>query len=140
MAMIAGVLGKPFAPLLAAHWVEAARGGGTARAAPRAGRHDRAGRLSGGRLTQGAGGAAAGCANAALAPSINAATIRLLNRHGVEVVIAPGAGCCGSLEHHLGRETGAFAKARANVDAWTREIEGEGSMQSSSPSRAAARR
>ena len=68
----------------------------------------------------------AGCANEALAPSITQATIRLLNRHGVEVVVAPDAGCCGSLEHHLGREAGAFAKARANIDAWTREIEGEG--------------
>jgi glycolate oxidase iron-sulfur subunit len=42
------------------------------------------------------------------------------------VVVAADAGCCGSLEHHLGREAGAFAKARANIDAWTREIEGEG--------------
>ena len=50
----------------------------------------------------------------------------MLNRHGVEVVLPPDAGCCGSLEHHLGREEGAFAKARANVDAWTREIEGQG--------------
>ena len=39
---------------------------------------------------------------------------------------APDAGCCGSLEHHIGREAGAFGKARANIDAWTREIEGEG--------------
>jgi glycolate oxidase iron-sulfur subunit len=67
-----------------------------------------------------------GCANEALAPRINAATIRLLNRHGVEVVVAADAGCCGSLEHHLGRETGALAKARANVDVWSREIEGQG--------------
>ena len=52
--------------------------------------------------------------------------IRLLNRHGVEVVVAPDDGCCGSLVHHMGREAGAFAKARANIDAWTREIEGEG--------------
>ena len=41
-------------------------------------------------------------------------------------MLPPDAGCCGSLEHHLGREEGAFAKARANVDAWTREIEGQG--------------
>ena len=50
----------------------------------------------------------------------------MLNRHGIEVVVAPEAGCCGSLEHHMGREHGAFAKARANVDAWTHEIEGQG--------------
>jgi glycolate oxidase iron-sulfur subunit len=68
----------------------------------------------------------AGCANEALAPSITQATIRLLNRHGVEVVVAPEAGCCGSLEHHIGREAGALGKARANIDAWTREIDAEG--------------
>jgi glycolate oxidase iron-sulfur subunit len=68
----------------------------------------------------------AGCANEGLAPQITQAAIRLLNRHGVEVVVPPDAGCCGSLEHHMGREAGAFAKARANVDAWMGEIEGEG--------------
>ena len=50
----------------------------------------------------------------------------MLNRNGVEAVLPPDAGCCGSLEHHAGHEDGAFAKARANVDAWTREIEGQG--------------
>jgi glycolate oxidase iron-sulfur subunit len=68
----------------------------------------------------------AGCANEALMPSITQATIRLLNRHGIEVVIAQGEGCCGSLVHHLGRETEALTQARTNIDAWTREIEGEG--------------
>jgi glycolate oxidase iron-sulfur subunit len=68
----------------------------------------------------------AGCANEALAPSITQATIRLLTRHGIEVVVPPESGCCGSLVHHMGREQEALAFARANVDAWTREIEGEG--------------
>jgi glycolate oxidase iron-sulfur subunit len=68
----------------------------------------------------------AGCANEALAPAITQATIRLLNRHGIEVVLAPEAGCCGSLEHHMGRERAALAWARANIDAWSREIEGQG--------------
>ena len=67
-----------------------------------------------------------GCGNEALAPSITQATIRLLNRHGVEVAIPPGEGCCGSLPHHIGREEQALASARANIDAWTREIEGGG--------------
>ena len=61
-----------------------------------------------------------------LAPQINAAAIRLLNRAGVEVVIAKGEGCCGSLAHHMGAEDRALAQARADIDAWTREIEGEG--------------
>ena len=68
----------------------------------------------------------AGCANEALAPQITRSAIRVLNRHGIEAVLAPDASCCGSLEHHMGREKGAYAKARANVDAWTREIEGQG--------------
>ncbi len=60
----------------------------------------------------------AGCVNDLLSPEINAATIRVLTRHGVEVVIAPGAGCCGSLVHHMGREHQALDQARANIDAW----------------------
>jgi glycolate oxidase iron-sulfur subunit len=67
-----------------------------------------------------------GCAQQALAPEINEATIRLLTRHGAEVVVAKGAGCCGSLTHHMGKERAALRSARANVDAWTRELEGAG--------------
>ena len=60
-----------------------------------------------------------GCVNDILAPEINAAAIRVLTRHGVEVVLARGAGCCGSLGHHMGREGEALAQARANIDAWS---------------------
>jgi len=67
-----------------------------------------------------------GCAQQVLAPSINEATIRLLTRLGVEVVVARGAGCCGALEHHLGRHEQALAQARANIAAWTRELVAEG--------------
>jgi glycolate oxidase iron-sulfur subunit len=63
----------------------------------------------------------AGCAQRVLAPEINEATIRLLTRHGCEVVVAPRSGCCGSLNHHLGQETSALALARVNIDAWERE-------------------
>jgi glycolate oxidase iron-sulfur subunit len=45
----------------------------------------------------------------------------LLTRHGVEVVIAEGAGCCGALVHHMGREAQALASTTANIDAWERE-------------------
>jgi glycolate oxidase iron-sulfur subunit len=62
-----------------------------------------------------------GCAPQVLAPEINEATIRLLTRHGCEVVIAKGAGCCGALNHHLGQDGRAYA--RANILAWSREIE-----------------
>jgi len=67
-----------------------------------------------------------GCAQQVLAPQINEATIRLLNRHGVEVVIARGSGCCGALTHHLGKEAPSRRSVTANVAAWTREIEGDG--------------
>jgi glycolate oxidase iron-sulfur subunit len=67
-----------------------------------------------------------GCAQAELAPEINAATTRLLARAGVAVAPAPGEGCCGSLLHHLGREAQAHAQMRANIDAWTRAIDDEG--------------
>ena len=45
-----------------------------------------------------------GCAQRVLAPEINEATVRLLARHGCEVVMARGSGCCGALAHHLGEE------------------------------------
>src|SRR6185437_16722995 len=45
----------------------------------------------------------AGCAQQVLMPRINEATIRLLTRLGVEVVVAEGAGCCGALSHHIGQ-------------------------------------
>jgi glycolate oxidase iron-sulfur subunit len=60
-----------------------------------------------------------GCVNDLLAPGINAAAISTLTRHGVEVVLPGGVGCCGSLVHHMGREQEALAQARANIDAWT---------------------
>jgi glycolate oxidase iron-sulfur subunit len=62
-----------------------------------------------------------GCAQRVLAPEINEATIRLLTRHGCEVVVPRGSGCCGSLVHHLGHEAEALAFARADIDAWERE-------------------
>ena len=67
-----------------------------------------------------------GCAQRALDPAINEATIRLLTRHGVEVVIAQGAGCCGALTHHMGKTAQSHATAAKNIKAWVREIEGEG--------------
>jgi glycolate oxidase iron-sulfur subunit len=65
-----------------------------------------------------------GCAQQVLAPEINAATIRLLTRHGYEVVVATGAGCCGALNHHLGQHDQSFA--RANILAWAHEMDRQG--------------
>jgi glycolate oxidase iron-sulfur subunit len=67
-----------------------------------------------------------GCANRVLGAHVNAATIRLLNRLGIEVVTPDGEGCCGALVHHMGREHQAHSQAKANIDLWMQEIEGEG--------------
>lgn len=63
-----------------------------------------------------------GCAQKVLSPDINDATIRLLNRHNVEVVIPAAAGCCGALPLHMGQEEPALAFARKNINAWHTEF------------------
>jgi len=65
----------------------------------------------------------AGCAQQALDRNINAATIRILQRHGCTVVVAEGAGCCGALPLHMGHEPQAKALASANVEAWSRLLD-----------------
>ncbi|MGB8273825.1 MAG: heterodisulfide reductase-related iron-sulfur binding cluster, partial [Alphaproteobacteria bacterium] len=65
----------------------------------------------------------AGCVQTVLAPRINAATVRLLTRHGVEVIVAPKSECCGAIVHHLGEREAALRSVRANVAAWSRLIE-----------------
>ncbi len=67
-----------------------------------------------------------GCAQRALNTDINEATIRLLTRLGCDVVIAEGAGCCGALTHHMGKTKESHATAARNIDAWSREMAGEG--------------
>lgn len=67
-----------------------------------------------------------GCVQPVMRPEINEATVRLLNRYGVDVVVAKGTGCCGALVHHLGREQSSHAQAKADIDAWTAEIEARG--------------
>ncbi|MBS8227625.1 glycolate oxidase subunit GlcF [Vannielia litorea] len=67
-----------------------------------------------------------GCAQKALNTDINDATIRLLTRLGCEVVVAEGAGCCGALTHHMGREAEAHGTAGKNIRAWAAEMEGAG--------------
>ncbi|MEO0931558.1 MAG: glycolate oxidase subunit GlcF, partial [Pseudomonadota bacterium] len=67
-----------------------------------------------------------GCAQKALNTDINDATIRLLTRLGAEVVVAEGAGCCGALTHHMGKEDESHATAAKNIRAWAREMDGDG--------------
>ena len=59
-----------------------------------------------------------GCVQKAISPNINEATIRLLNRHGIEVVIPKEVGCCGSLNHHLGKAALATASFKKNISVW----------------------
>ncbi|MBV8593028.1 MAG: glycolate oxidase iron-sulfur subunit [Caulobacteraceae bacterium] len=66
-----------------------------------------------------------GCVQPALGPGINAAAVRLLTRHGVEVVVTEAA-CCGALAQHLGKAERAKALARAQIEAWTAEMEAGG--------------
>jgi glycolate oxidase iron-sulfur subunit len=67
-----------------------------------------------------------GCVQDVLAPDINAATIRLLNRLRIEVIVPEAMGCCGSATLHLGKEDDALIRARRNIDAWIAELEGQG--------------
>jgi len=63
-----------------------------------------------------------GCAQQVLRPDINDATIRLLARRGVDVVVVNGAGCCGGLVQHMGREQEALKHIKRNIDVWSKEI------------------
>jgi glycolate oxidase iron-sulfur subunit len=62
--------------------------------------------------------ALAGCAQPAMAPSINAATARVLDALGISLLEAPGAGCCGAVRFHLNDQQGGRDDARRNIDAW----------------------
>jgi glycolate oxidase iron-sulfur subunit len=59
-----------------------------------------------------------GCAQQALAPNFNAATLRVLARNGIEVVIPDGQGCCGAAALHTGARDEALKLVRANLDAF----------------------
>lgn len=59
-----------------------------------------------------------GCVQPGMMPGIDAATARITERLGVESVVAPGSGCCGSVRHHLDDQAGALGDARRNIAAW----------------------
>ena len=67
----------------------------------------------------------AGCAQRVLDPEINAATVRLLTRHGCDVVLAAGADCCGALVHHMGMADRSHAQGKKTIDAWWRVHQAE---------------
>jgi len=59
-----------------------------------------------------------GCVQKVISPQINEATIRLLNRHNIEVVVPKQIKCCGSLNHHLGKEQSAHSTFKRNISTW----------------------
>ncbi len=64
-----------------------------------------------------------GCAQQVLDPDINTATIDVLSRNGVEVVIPSGQGCCGALAWHVGDLRGAQKFARQNLRAFPADVD-----------------
>jgi glycolate oxidase iron-sulfur subunit len=65
----------------------------------------------------------AGCVQPAMLPNINAATARVFDSLGIELVMPKAAGCCGAIRYHLNDHDGGLADARRNVDAWWPHIE-----------------
>ena len=65
----------------------------------------------------------AGCVQPALAPNINAATARLLDRLGIELFAEAKAGCCGAVRHHLNDAEPARDDMRRNIDAWWQHLQ-----------------
>ena len=66
-----------------------------------------------------------GCAQRALNTDINDATIRLLTRHGAEVVVLK-QGCCGALTHHMGKVDESHRTAAVNIEAFAAEDSARG--------------
>jgi len=64
-----------------------------------------------------------GCVQPAVAPATNAAAARVLDRLGVSLIRATGAGCCGALSHHLSVHEEALDFMRRNIDAWWPHVE-----------------
>ena len=65
----------------------------------------------------------AGCVQPAMLPNINAATLRVFDALGIELVIPDAAGCCGAIRYHLNDHDGGLRDARANIDAWWPHLE-----------------
>src|SRR5258706_855939 len=64
-----------------------------------------------------------GCVQPSIAPSINAATARVLDRLGISLIEAPRAGCCGAVTFHLNAQDEALGYMKANIDAWWPHLE-----------------
>ncbi len=64
-----------------------------------------------------------GCVQPGMAPNINAAAARVLDALGVQLTVAPKAGCCGALRYHMNDQDGGLADMRRNIDAWWPSVE-----------------
>jgi glycolate oxidase iron-sulfur subunit len=64
-----------------------------------------------------------GCVQPAMQPNINAATARVFDALGIELVRPANAGCCGAIRYHLNDHDGGLADARRNIDAWWPHVE-----------------
>jgi len=69
-----------------------------------------------------------GCVQPSLAPDINSATARALDRLGISLIKAESAGCCGAVTFHLNRQEDALHYMRRNIDAWWPHIEAGAEM------------
>ncbi len=65
----------------------------------------------------------AGCVQPILAPAINTAAARVLNRLGISLLAAPAVGCCGALSYHLSAQVDGVDFMRRNIDAWLPYLE-----------------
>ncbi|WP_153116759.1 glycolate oxidase subunit GlcF [Rhodocyclus tenuis] len=104
-ALALGRLAKPLLPPALAAKIPSATSAAAA-AWPTPGRHRR-------RML-----ALAGCVQPTLTPQTNVAAARVLDRLGVELFEAPGAGCCGALRYHLDAQAAALADMRRLIDVW----------------------
>lgn len=64
-----------------------------------------------------------GCVQPTLAPNINAATARVLNKLGISLMNVKEAGCCGALAYHLNAQQQGLDAMRHNIDVWWPLIE-----------------
>ncbi|MET3116145.1 glycolate oxidase iron-sulfur subunit [Undibacterium sp. GrIS 1.8] len=64
-----------------------------------------------------------GCVQPAMSPNINAATARVLDALGVQLIVAAKAGCCGAIRFHLNDQDGGLDDMRRNIDAWWTYVE-----------------
>jgi glycolate oxidase iron-sulfur subunit len=64
-----------------------------------------------------------GCVQPAMGPNINAASARVLDALGVQLIVTPKAGCCGAVRYHMNDQAGGLDDMRRNIDAWWPHVE-----------------